>query len=291
MALDLDKSKNSCIWFNGEIIDAKSTKVGVCSHSLHYSGAVFEGERAYDGVVFKLEEHIERLLLSAKAMHLKIPYLFSDIERAHQDLLQTNSVCDAYVRPIIWRGSESLNITNKKLSVNLAIIQIPTVTRKKEADRLHLSKLQKPHPNALPPQVKSSTHYGMAIIAKEEALSSGYDDALIRDWRGYVAECTTSNIFFVKDDVLETPIADAFLNGITRQTVIEIALKLGLRVQEKHIEINDLQSYSECFTTGTAAEIRGVKAITTPNFEHNFDRSKVTVMLQSEYMSLVRRKK
>lgn len=278
---------NKFIWINGEFVDSKDAKLHVLTHSLHYSGSVFEGEKAYNGKIFKLEEHVQRLMNSAKIMRLDVNYSFDEIMKAHNELLQKNNVTDSYIRPLIWRGSESMNITNKLLSVNLLIASVPSPTRTSPPFNIHVSQWRKPNPNAFPPQVKSSGHYAMIITAQDEAKSLGFDDALLLDHRDYVAECTTSNIFFVKGDTLITPIADSFLNGITRQTIIELARKLGIPTKEKHITLDKIDGYDECFTTGTAAEVKLIGSIYTDK-NIIFEKNKVGSLLQKEYADLVR---
>lgn len=277
------------IWVNGEFIKSQNAKIHIWTHSLHYSGAAFEGERAYNGKIFKLEEHTRRLLASAETLKLKVPFTFEEIIAAHELVIKKNNITDGYVRPLIFRGSESLNMTNKNLSVILMISAIPSAPKFADDINLHISRWCKPAPSAMPIECKSSGHYDMMIVAQEEAKASGYNDAILLDWRGYIAECTTTNIFFVKGDRLVTPIADAFLNGITRQTVIELAHKLALPVQEKYIKLEELEKYDEAFMTGTAAEIKGVKSIDLGSKKFIFKEDRITNLLYREYYDLVRR--
>ncbi len=278
------------IWLNGEVIEAQKANVHIFTHSLHYSGAVFEGERAYNGKIFKLQEHTERLLKSAKTLYMDSPFSAEEIMEAHRLVIKENNIIEGYGRPLVFRGAESLNMTNKNLSINVLIAIIPNSSKPLiDKIELHVSRWRKPHPEAMPTQCKSSGHYNMIIIAQEEAKALGYDDALLLDWRGYVAECTTTNIFFVKGDRIFTPIADAFLNGITRQTIIELAGKLGLQVNEKYIELSELEHYDECFMTGTAAEIKAVNSIDLGSQKITFPKNRITELLQQEYADLVRR--
>lgn len=281
------------VWFNGELLPAKDAKIHILTHSLHYSGAAFEGERAYNGKVFKLEEHTERLLASAQTLQMKPNFSIQDIIFAHKLIMERNNVADGYIRPLIFRGAESMNMTNDILSVNMMIAATKSVPKVATDAHLHISKWRKAHPNSMPPQCKSSGHYTMMIIAQQEAKNSGYSDAILLDWRGYVAECTTTNIFFVKDECLVTPIADAFLNGITRQTIIELAHKLGLTVKEKHIELHEIMKYDECFMTGTSAEIKRVQSIDMSEaFDGKkkiFEDNRISNLLTTEYSELVRR--
>ena len=279
------------IWLNGELIDAKSCHINLLAHSLHYSGGVFEGERAYDGKVFRLKEHTERLLYSAKIMQLDVPYSYQDIIEAHKLFIKQNEIVDAYVRPLIFRGCESLNMTNDSLSVNLMIAATHSQSAKHEREfNLHISRWRKPAIDAFPPQVKSSGHYNMVIVAQKEAKSLGFDDAVMLDSNGYVAESTTANIFFVKDRVLYTPTADLFLNGITRQTVLELAFEHNIKIVEKRIELTEVEGFDECFVTGTAAEIKYVNSITIDDKKISFTSNKITEFLKDKYNKLVRGK-
>ncbi|WP_342268216.1 branched-chain amino acid transaminase [Candidatus Tisiphia endosymbiont of Empis tessellata] len=277
------------IWINGRFIDWQEAKIHALTYSLHYSGGVFEGEKAYNGKIFKLEEHTQRLIESAKSLSIEVPYSFEDIITAHQLLITKNNIKDAYVRPLIWYGSESLNLTNVNLSVNLLIAAVPSTPISSSDLNVHIARWRKCHPNSLPPQCKSSGHYNMMIVCQKEAKFVGYDDAILLDWRGYVAECSTSNIFFVKDEQLFTPIADSFLNGITRQTIIKLANDLNIKVIEEYITIDRLGEFKECFMTGTAAEVKGIKSINRGDQNIIFEDSKITNLLKKEYNSLVRK--
>jgi branched-chain amino acid aminotransferase len=275
------------IWINGRFIAWQEAKIHALTHSLHYSGGVFEGEKAYNGKIFKLEEHTQRLIESAKSLSIEVPYSFENIIEAHQLLITKNNIKDAYIRPLIWFGSESLNLTNVNLSVNLLIAAVPSTLRASGALSLHIARWRKCHPNSLPPQCKSSGHYNMMIVCQKEAKSLGYDDAILLDWRGYVAECSTANIFFVKDDQLFTPIADSFLNGITRQTIIKLANDLNIKVIEEYITPDRVGEFNECFMTGTAVEVKGIKSINLGERNVIFEDSKITNLLKKEYNDLV----
>ncbi len=275
------------IWINGKFIICREANIHVLTHSLHYSGGVFEGEKAYNGKIFKLEEHIRRLIESAKALSIDIPYSFEDIVKAHQLLIVKNNIKNAYVRPLVWYGSESFNLTNTKLSVNLLIAAVPSSPRISSALNLHIARWRKCHPNSLPPQCKSSGHYNMMIVCQKEAKLLGCDDAVLLDWRGFIAEATTANIFFVKDNQLFTPVADSFLNGITRQAVIQLAKELNITVKEEYITLDMLEEFSECFLTGTAMEVKGITSISLGSRKVTFQDSKITDLLKREYISLV----
>ncbi|MGX6960887.1 MAG: branched-chain amino acid transaminase [Rickettsia endosymbiont of Pentastiridius leporinus] len=277
------------IWINGDLVPYESSMIHVLTHSLHYSGAVFEGERAYNGKVFKLQEHTERLIKSAEVLGLKVPYSVGELIKAHELLIEKNKIKDAYIRPLVWCGSESLNITNHALSTNLLIAAIPSMPRSfTEGINLHVSHWRKAAPNMMPTQSKSAAHYNMAITSKKEAKALGYDDALLLDYEGYIAECTTTNIFFVKENMLYTPIADRFLNGITRQTIIEIARNLGLKVKEERLKLEHIENFTDCFATGTAIEVQNIDSIDLGNKKIIFNDYKIADSLKKEYERIVR---
>ena len=215
------------VWINGKFFHLNEAYVHVLTHSLHYAGAAWEGERAYNGKIFKLEEHTNRLLKSAEYMGLTpLKYSTQEINAATYELLEKNSLKDAYIRPLIWRGAESMGIYNSELTVNILIALLPSRSEFLNNLKLNLSSWCKPSPKAFPPQAKSSTHYGMPVVSQITASNNGYDDSLVLDEEGYVAECNVANIFFGKGNKLVTPIADRFLNGITRQAVIEMVKSL-----------------------------------------------------------------
>lgn len=277
------------IWLNGELIDSNQANLHLLTHSLHYSGGVFEGERAYNGKIFKLKEHVQRLLYSASIMQLRVSYSFEEIIKAHEIFIRANQISDAYVRPFIFRGCESLNMTNNALTVNLMIAATHSIVRQVTPEfNLHISRWRKPSTDAFPAQVKSSGHYNMIIVAQSEAKLHGFDDALMLDSNGLIAECTTANIFFAKDGKLYTPVADVFLNGITRQTVMEIARKLDIKTFEQRLTLSDINSFDECFITGTAAEIKKVDSITVEDKKISFKDKKITESLIDKYSKLVR---
>jgi len=277
------------IWINGDLVPYELANIHVLTHSLHYSGSVFEGERAYNGKVFKLKEHTERLIKSAEALGLEVPYSVDEIMKAHELLIEKNKIQDAYIRLLIWCGSESLNITNPDLSTNLLIAGIPSMPRSFEKGiNLHVSRWRKAMPSSTPVQSKSAAQYNMAITSKKEAKALGYDDALLLDYEGYIAECTTTNIFFVRDKILYTPIADRFLNGITRQTIIEIAQDLGLEVKEERLKLEQIENFTGCFVTGTAIEVQNISSIDLGKKKIIFDDHKIANTLKKEYDRIVR---
>ncbi|AFB22220.1 branched-chain amino acid transaminase [Rickettsia rickettsii] len=277
------------VWINGDLVPYQFARIHVLTHSLHYSGSVFEGERAYNGKVFKLKEHTARLIKSAEALGLKVPYNVDEIIKAHERVIKQNNIKDAYIRPLIWCGDESLNITNQYLSTNLLIAGIPSMPRSFEKGiNLHVSRWRKAMPDSTPVQSKSAAQYNMAITSKKEAKALGYEDALLLDYEGYIAECTTTNIFFVKDKILYTPIADRFLNGITRQTIIEIAKDLGLEVKEERLKLEQIEDFTGCFVTGTAIEVQNIDSIDLGNKKIIFDDHKIADCLKEEYRRVVR---
>jgi len=275
------------IWINGRIIPWDDANIHVMNHSLHYGGAVFEGERAYDGKVFKLTEHTDRLRQSARDMHLEVNYSVNEINDATNQLLRKNCLKNAYIRPLIWRSSKTFGVYNKSLNSNLLIIAYESNPNFKNGTRLLLSPWRKINENAIPVQSKSSAHYAMLSVSQKLAQDKGYDDALLLDQDDCLAECSTTNIFFGKDNEIITPIADRFLNGITRKTVIEIARNMGMRVQEARIKLEDIKPYDACFMTGTASEIKGVQSIDVDGESIIFTNNSITSKLQQEYARIV----
>lgn len=273
------------IWMNGEFVPQQDANISVLTHSLHYAGSVFEGIRARAGKIFKLQNHIARLCNSAALMHLNISYGEEELVCATKELLKKNNLSDAYIRPIIWRRANDLRL-DSQCEVDVAIIANSSKAPLIQNSHLMISKWQKIPPMAAPVQSKSSIFYAMMRIAKEEAVGKGFDDALILDYENYIAECTTTNIFFAKGNNLFTPIADRFLNGITRQTVIEIAHNLGISVREIRINIEDLNNYDTCFATGTAIGIKTISSITGEKQKYNFHNAQIADLIRIEYNKL-----
>lgn len=275
------------VWINGEILSWDEAKIHILTHSLHYAGAVFEGMRSYNGKIFKLEEHTERLLKSAEYMHLDVGYSADEINKATYEILEKNKLENAYIRPLVWRGAESLGAYNPILGTNLLIFPTESNPAFKSGLSLYVTPWCKISADAIPVQAKSSAHYAMLGISQKIAQDKGFDDSLILDQEGGIAECSTTNIFFGRDGLLVTPIADRFLNGITRQTVIEMACNMGLKVREERIRISDLEQYDACFATGTSAEIRGISSINDDKHKLNFTNESLVVKLQNEYAKIV----
>ncbi len=282
------ENKEGLIWYNGDLVDWKDAKLHLLSHGLHYASSVFEGERAYSGKIFKLNEHTERLLDSASQLDLNVPYTLSEIKEACCLVLEKNNLKDAYIRPIIWRGAETMGVSapNSKIHCAIAVWEWPSYFSpedKLKGIRLTLSKWKRPSPETIPCKAKAAGLYMICTLSKQEAELRGYDDALMLDWKGQVAEATGANIFFIIDNEIHTPVPDCFLDGITRRTVIEIAKAQGLKIIERKIEIDELSDFEQCFITGTAAEVTPVSEI--DNF--NFSVGDQIMKLSDSYIDLV----
>ena len=281
-------NRDGFIWLNGKFIKWRDANIHVLNHGLHYASCVFEGLRIYNGKIFKLDEHIERLFNSAKILDLDIPYDYEKVVDITKEIIVKQNVSNGYVRPVVWRGSEMMAISAKKGSTNLAIAtwEWPSYFSPEkllEGIKLNVSKWLRPSPESAPTDSKAAGLYMICSLSKHEAEKLGFDDALMLDYRGYVAEATGANIFFVKDNELFTPIADCFLNGITRQTVVEIAKENKIKTHEKHFKLDFLKTCDEVFLTGTAVEITPVSCI--ENF--NFEERKLTKFLMSEFKKKV----
>ncbi len=260
------------IWMNGEFVKWADAKIHVLTHGLHYASAVFEGERAYGGEVFKLTEHTRRLHESGRILGFQIPYTVEQIDDATRTLLRKQGFSDAYVRPIAWRGSEMMGVAAQSNRINcaIAIWQWPSYfdpAQKLKGIRLDIAEYCRPDPRTAPSRAKAAGLYMICTLSKHAAEAKGYADALMFDWRGYVAEATGANVFFVKDGAIHTPLADCFLNGITRQTVIELARRRGFDLVERVIMPDELEGFEQCFLTGTAAEVTPVAEIGPYSFE------------------------
>lgn len=271
MSVPFDQMEGE-IWFDGKIVPWADAKLHVLSHGLHYASAVFEGERAYGGEIFKLQEHTERLHASANILGFTIPWSVAEIDAATVDLLKRQGFSDAYVRPIAWRGSEMMGIAAQKNTIHLAIAiwQWPSYfdpAQKLKGIRLDMAEYCRPDPRTAPSRAKAAGLYMICTMSKHAAEQKGYADALMLDWKGRVAEATGANVFFVKDGKIHTPVADCFLNGITRMTVIDLARKRGIDVIERDIMPEEMAGMEQCFVTGTAAEVTPVSEIGPYNFE------------------------
>jgi branched-chain amino acid aminotransferase len=260
------------IFLDGKLLKWSDAKLHVLSHGLHYASSVFEGERVYKGKVFKEKEHTNRLIRSAKILGFDIPYNAEEINAIRKEVLIANKIDDGYIRPVSWRGSEMMGISAQTNTIHFALAawKWPSYfspEAKLKGIRLNISKWRRPDPLTAPVNTKASGLYMICTLSKHEAESKGYDDSLMLDYRGYIAEATGANIFFIKDNEIHTPIADCFLDGITRQTVISIARKEGIKVEEKRLNIDDINNYEECFVTGTAAEVTPVRSIADYDFK------------------------
>ncbi|WP_407975703.1 branched-chain amino acid aminotransferase [Brucella pseudogrignonensis] len=280
------------IWQDGEFVAWKDAKVHVLTHGLHYASAVFEGERAYGGEIFKLTEHTERLHESARILGFEIPYSVDEINDACRELLKKQGLEDAYVRPIAWRGSESLGVSaqNNRIHLAIAIWQWPSYfspEEKMKGIRLDIAEYCRPDPRTAPSRSKAAGLYMICTISKHAAEAKGYADALMLDWRGQVAEATGANVFFVKDGALHTPKPDCFLDGITRRTIIDLAKRRGLEVIERVIMPEEMETFSECFLCGTAAEVTPVSEIG----KYHFKPGEITNLLMNDYTAEVQPKR
>jgi branched-chain amino acid aminotransferase len=283
--------RDGLIWMDGELVDWRDAKVHVLTHAIHYGSAVFEGERAYGGVVFKSTPHSERLRESARLLDFEVPYSVAQIDAAKALVLQKNGFADAYLRPIAWRGSEMMGVSAQHNKIHLAIAawQWPSYfdpAQRLKGIRLDIADYRRPDPATAPCRSKAAGLYMICTISKHKAERKGYADALMLDWQGRVAECTGANVFFIKDGAIHTPIADCFLDGITRQTAIELARRRGFEVVERRILPEELASFSECFITGTAAEITPVGEIGP----HSYKPGAITATLIDDYSAEVQPK-
>ena len=280
--------RDGWIWLDGKLVPWREANVHVLTHALHYASSVFEGQRAYNGVIFRLSDHSERLRNSASILGFDLPWSVEQIDAACNEVLKANGLTDAYVRPVAWRGSEQMGVSAQRTKPHLAIAAWewgkyfdPAVAAK--GIRLDISPWRRPAPYTAPVHAKAAGLYMICTMAKHAAEDRGFNDALMFDWRGQVAEATGANAFFVKDGKLFTPTPDCFLNGLTRQTVIDLARKRGLDVIEKSIWPEELESFEQFFLTGSAAEVTFVQSAGPWNFEVG-DLSR---QLASDYDNLV----
>jgi len=278
---------------DGTLVEWQDAKLHVLTHGLHYASAVFEGERVYDGKIFKLTDHTERLVYSASRMGFKIPYSVNQIDSFCNEVVNVQKIENGYVRPIAWRGSEMMAVSAQHNTIHLAIAAWvwgsyfdPKI--KLNGIKLNISKWRKPPPDSIPWDTKASGNYMINTLSKHDAEKDGYNDSMMLDYQGNIAEATGANVFFVNKEQTEiyTPIADSFLNGITRRTIIDIAKSLQIKVVEKKIKLEDLKNYSGCFLTGSAAEVTPVSQIG----EYSFQVLDLIGKLSDQYQALVRKK-
>jgi branched-chain amino acid aminotransferase len=276
------------IWYDGRMVPWAEARLHVLSHGLHYASSVFEGERAYGGVIYKLDEHTRRLHDSAHMLGFEIPWSVAEINDACNQVLAAQGFSDAYVRPVAWRGSEMMGVSAQHNTIHLAIAvwEWPSYfdpAQRLKGIRLDMAEYRRPDPRTAPAKSKAAGLYMICTLSKHQAESKGYADALMLDWRGYVAEATGANIFFVKDGVLHTPTPDCFLDGITRRTVIDLAKRRGLTVVDRHIAPEEMAGFEECFICGTAAEVTPVSKIGP----YRFVPGEITRTLMDDYMAEV----
>ena len=290
MAKSFD-NRDGWMWMDGSFVPWREAKSHVINQGLHYASAVFEGERAYNGVIFKSKEHTQRLFNSAKIMGIKIPYSENEINEAKNALLEIMEYSNCYVRPVVWRGSAQMGISTSDSDIHVAIAAWDDwasyfkLEDRLEGLKLIISPWKRPSGESVPFEAKASGPYFMCTMSKEFAEKKGYHDALMLDYRNYIAEGTGANIFFIKGNKIDTPIADCFLNGITRQAVIKLVEDKGFELVEKHILPNEIKDYEEAFLTGTAAEITPIKSINEDIF--NTGENTITYDLMKDFTKLV----
>jgi branched-chain amino acid aminotransferase len=290
MAKPFDQ-RDGVIWYDGKLVPWADAKLHVLSHGLHYASSVFEGERAYGGEIFKITEHSERLKRSAQSLDFEIPYSVAEIDAAKRLVLEKNGQKDAYLRPVAWRGSEMMGVAAQENKIHLAIAtwEWPSYfdpAERLKGIRLDLAEYRRPDPKTAPAGSKAAGLYMICTISKHKAERKGYADALMLDWQGRVAECTGANIFFIENGKIHTPIADCFLDGITRRTVIALAKKRGVQVAERRIMPDEMTGFSECFITGSAAEVTPVSEIA----QWKFTPGAITKQLMEDYTAEVQPK-
>lgn len=277
------------IWMDGKLVEWRDANVHILTHAMHYASSVFEGERCYNGKIFLSEKHSERLHASAKHLDFEIPFTVAEIDAAKKAALDANGLKDAYVRPVAWRGSgEDMGVAAARNPVHLAIAVWEWGAyygdAKTKGAKLDIAKWKRPSPECAPSQAKAAGLYMIATLSKHAAEAKGCSDALMFDYRGYIAEATGANMFFVKNGEVHTPTPDAFLNGLTRQTVISMLEKKGINVIERHIKPEELEGFEQCWLTGSAAEVTPVGQIG----DYNFEVGTLAIEMAADYEKLVR---
>jgi branched-chain amino acid aminotransferase len=283
--------RDGFIWYDGKLVPWREATLHVLSHGLHYASCVFEGERAYGGEIFRSTGHSERLRRSAEYLDFEIPWSVAEIDAAKHLVVERNGQPDAYVRPVAWRGAEMMGVSAQQNKIHLAIAswEWPSYfdpAQRLKGIRLDLAEYRRPDPATIPAKAKAAGLYMICTISKHKAERKGYADALMLDWRDQVAECTGANVFFIENGRIHTPTADCFLDGITRQTVIALARRRGIEVSERRIMPDELDGFSECFITGTAAEVTPVSEIA----QWRFKPGTVTEQLMADYTAEVQPK-
>ncbi|MEL6119649.1 MAG: branched-chain amino acid aminotransferase [Pseudomonadota bacterium] len=281
--------RDGIIWMDGQMKDWRQANVHILTHGMHYASSVFEGERAYNGKIFKSREHSERLHFSAGELDFELPYTVDEIEAAKEQVLKANGLTDAYVRAIAWRGAgDDMGVASARNPVRMAIAAWEWGAyygdAKMKGAKLDIAKWKRPSPETIPCKAKAAGLYMICTLSKHEAEAKGCSDAMMFDYRGYVAEATGANIFFVKDGEVHTPKPDCFLNGLTRQTVIGMLEERQIKVHERHIEPGELEGFQQCWLTGTAAEVTPVGQIG----DYTFEVGSMTRDIAKSYEGLVR---
>ena len=290
MALIPYDDRDGWMWLDGDFIPWRDAKVHVLTHGLHYASAVFEGERMYGGEIFKLADHTRRLFRSAEILDFEIPYTVEEINAASVEVCARNGLTDCYIRPIAWRGSETIGVSaqDSRIHVAIAAWDWPSYFKPEEKARgiaLTWGAYKRPSPETAPTASKAAGLYMICTISKHAAEREGFADAMMLDYRGYVAEATGANVFFIRDGVLHTPTPDCFLDGITRQSVMGLAKEKGFEVIERHIRPEELAGFTECFIVGTAAEVTPVSRVG----EYAFTPGNISLSLMDDFAKLVRR--
>ncbi|MEL7396387.1 MAG: branched-chain amino acid aminotransferase [Pseudomonadota bacterium] len=281
--------RDGIIWMDGQMKDWRQANVHILTHGMHYASSVFEGERAYNGKIFKSREHSERLHFSAGELDFELPYTVDEIEAAKEQVLKANGLTDAYVRAIAWRGAgDDMGVASARNPVRMAIAAWEWGAyygdAKMKGAKLDIAKWKRPSPETIPCKAKAAGLYMICTLSKHEAEAKGCSDAMMFDYRGYVAEATGANIFFVQDGEVHTPKPDCFLNGLTRQTVIGMLEERQIKVHERHIEPGELEGFQQCWLTGTAAEVTPVGQIG----DYTFEVGSMTRDIAKSYEGLVR---
>ena len=281
--------RDGVIWLDGKLVPWRDANVHLLTHAMHYASSVFEGERAYEGKIFKSREHSERLLKSGEYIDMPVPYTVDEIEAAKYETLKANGLTDAYVRAVAWRGAgEDMGVAAAANKVRLAIAVWEWGAyygdAKMKGAKLDISQWKRPSPETIPCFAKAAGLYMICTMSKHAATAKGCSDALMMDYRGYVAEATGANVFFVRDGEVHTPKPDCFLNGLTRQTVIGMLNDRQIKVNERHIDPSEMESFEQCWLTGTAAEVTPVGQIG----DYNFEVGALTRQVAEDYEKLVR---
>ncbi|MDT0477794.1 branched-chain amino acid aminotransferase [Streptomyces sp. DSM 41014] len=281
-------NRNGVLWLDGEFVPWRDARLHVLTHGLHYGGSVFEGERVYEGRVFKLTEHTQRLHESAWELGYQIPFSLEELNEATLEVVHRQGISNGYVRPVAWRGSEHISVSSRGTSAHVAIAawewpHVFSVDAKTRGIRLCTSRWRRPSPESAPVRAKAASLYNICTLARDAADAAGFDDALLLDYRGYVAEATGANLFLVSGETLYTPTADCFLAGITRKAVLDLAGELGIQAIERHILPDELSGFDECFLTGTAYEIQPVRSID----ESEYRVGKTTTAVMDAYSETV----